>query len=244
MFVISRFASVERTDRGEYVCEASNNVGPPVNMTAKLIVRWEAFLKYITHIIATFLGSGLKWGLCGPEWCRRWAMTWCCSARSRASPPPPSTGPSGTSSSRTRTGSGSHISTPARPRPEQPWRFVYSVIYTDRQTWCCEKLQNIGKDWPFISPCLSSKQISKVDFIFFALSSGYRIFLFRFPDLKRRTWGITNVSPTTPMGSIRQQWSWTRREYPFPRRPMEAQSTRHTPLCPWWLVSSLLWSPW
>ena len=36
---ISRFSSVERTDRGEYVCEASNKVGPAVNMTANLIVR-------------------------------------------------------------------------------------------------------------------------------------------------------------------------------------------------------------
>jgi len=34
------FESVERTDRGKYLCEASNNVGPAVNMTANLIVRF------------------------------------------------------------------------------------------------------------------------------------------------------------------------------------------------------------
>jgi len=34
------FESVERTDRGEYICEASNNVGPAVNMTANLVVRF------------------------------------------------------------------------------------------------------------------------------------------------------------------------------------------------------------
>ena len=31
---------MERTDRGEYICEASNNVGPAVNMTANLVVRF------------------------------------------------------------------------------------------------------------------------------------------------------------------------------------------------------------
>ena len=35
-----RFESVERTDRGEYICEASNNIGPAVNMTANLFVRF------------------------------------------------------------------------------------------------------------------------------------------------------------------------------------------------------------
>ena len=35
-----RFPSIERMDRGEYVCTASNNVGPSVNMTASLIVRY------------------------------------------------------------------------------------------------------------------------------------------------------------------------------------------------------------
>ena len=39
---------MERTDRGEYVCEASNNVGPSVNMTAKLIVRWRPFCEHYT----------------------------------------------------------------------------------------------------------------------------------------------------------------------------------------------------
>jgi len=34
------FPSIERMDRGEYVCTASNNVGPSVNMTASLIVRY------------------------------------------------------------------------------------------------------------------------------------------------------------------------------------------------------------
>ena len=31
---------MQRTDRGEYICEASNNVGPAVNMTANLVVRF------------------------------------------------------------------------------------------------------------------------------------------------------------------------------------------------------------
>ena len=40
-FILSvRFPSIERMDRGDYVCTASNNVGPSVNMTASLIVRY------------------------------------------------------------------------------------------------------------------------------------------------------------------------------------------------------------
>lgn len=50
------FASVERTDRGEYVCEASNNVGPTVNMTAKLIVRFGPKVSAVRPRVVQALG--------------------------------------------------------------------------------------------------------------------------------------------------------------------------------------------
>ena len=80
-----RFASVERSDRGDYQCVATNNVGPPVNMTVPLTVRYQhliimMIMMMMMMIMMMMIGTGLASPCPGPGCSRRWATMWWCSA--------------------------------------------------------------------------------------------------------------------------------------------------------------------
>ena len=68
---------MERSDRGDYQCVATNNVGPPVNMTVPLTVRYQHLIIMMIMMMMMMMIGMVPASPCpGPGCSRRWATMW------------------------------------------------------------------------------------------------------------------------------------------------------------------------